>query len=1597
MKKGFTLFILLMVTTLLMGRWIEIRPVQETELFSCDQESRGSATVEFTLDGFDLEEKVYAGDTYTVISHEGSGSLLEIGMPDLPVFTKALIIPGQGNATLEIISYEKRDFEHIVVYPQEELQYESEEPRDNFTINNEFYEGRGIFPAEIAWAGDPAIMRDFRILPVTFSPFQYDAGSGILSVYTNIRVQVTTSGRGGINAKYTERKRSRAFEEMYRSNTLNYDQLGLRDDYQVPTILFICNNDNSVLTNLGYLVEWKRQKGFNVEVATTSQTGSTSASIKNYIQNAYDTWENPPEYVNIIGDGSGAYTIPTWYTGSSYIGEGDHPYCQLEGDDILGDLIMGRMTFSSISVLQTVINKVLTYEKTPYMTNSAWYNRALIVGDPSYSGYSCFAFGKGVKELMLDFPGNFWSDDNFVEVYNSPYSSQINGAINLGVSFFAYRGFGDHSGWNYGSTNNGYMMPFMAFPTCNANDWQAFTGLAEGFYLMGTPTTPNGGIGALGTASSGTHTPFNNAIAIGLWGGIFRDNIYSMGGSVLQGKYYLWLTFPQNPSNLVYDFSVWNTLMGDGSVELWTRLPQNLSVVYEDVIASGANYYEVTVFDSIGSAAEGAWVTLYGEDDDFTATGYCNYTGTAILDLDGASDGEYTLTITKHDHIPVIETVTIEEVAQYVDIFGVIYDDASGNGNGIVNPGESVEVMLTLINTGTTGVNSVNAEISCSNNFVTIITSEAAFGNITSGGTATAGFELEFAGALQGGTDILTELVITDDNGNEWTTWLYIPIEGASLYASGYTIDGDGVIDPGETDELYFTIQNNGNLQATAVNGLLSCNNRRITIVDSLGAFGNIAAGEAGNNASNRFTITASSAILPGTFIPFRIRITNADGYDSFVTMSVVIGEAEVTDPYGPDAYGYWCYDDEDTGYAKCPEYDWIEIDPDYGGEGTSVSWEGAYPAGTGGDTGTYANFDLPEDFSFVFYGEDYNDLCISTSGWIAPGHHESGNFMNYPIPGPQGPSPMIAVFWDDLAIDTGDVLYYYDEELHYFVVEWSRIFNGDTEAGETFQVILYDLIYYPTTTGDSEIKMQYLDVTNNNSGNYPSNHGQYCTVGLENEDSLIGLQYTFNNSYPEACKVLEDEMAILFTPPPIPPDGPFLGVSSFCAISGDDNYIEAGETAAISVTLENMGAETAHNISVEISITDPFITINDNTETYPELPANEFASLEEAFTIEISENVPDFYVFYLEVIISCDEDSWNWMLPFTAYWANTFAVDQDSIHYELQLMETGTQGFTLTNTSSLPVDFYIRTDETTPTGRDITGTTITMDTDSFTPGEETTWTFEVQNAAIDNEWLSDAWLDFPLGVTVLDASDVVGGSGGDLIWDGTTGAGQRINWHGLTSNNWGVIHDGEIAIWDVDVQLSTEFAGDMSIGWEAGGDGYGGEPHNVSGEIYLLYPLRWMNLDTSSGTLAGDESRLITITFDAGNIEAGVYCGDIVITCESWDTQIIHVVLNVEAVGHNSNPLPAAAELTGNYPNPFNPETEIAFRIPAAALVELKVFNSKGQLVRTLADSWFPAGAHSLHWDGKDSTGMGAATGIYFYRLRTAGFEGSGKMILMK
>ncbi len=97
------------------------------------------------------------------------------------------------------------------------------------------------------------------------------------------------------------------------------------------------------------------------------------------------------------------------------------------------------------------------------------------------------------------------------------------------------------------------------------------------------------------------------------------------------------------------------------------------------------------------------------------------------------------------------------------------------------------------------------------------------------------------------------------------------------------------------------------------------------------------------------------------------------------------------------------------------------------------------------------------------------------------------------------------------------------------------------------------------------------------------------------------------------------------------------------------------------------------------------------------------------------------------------------------------------------------------------------------------------------------------------------------------------------------------------------------------------------------------------------------------------------------------------------------------------SEDIPAPALALTNYPNPFNPETTISFALPQDEQTAIKVYNLRGQLVKTLVNDRMEAGEHEVVWSGRDDSGKNVSSGVYFLRMQTSGKTISRKLMLIK
>ncbi len=94
---------------------------------------------------------------------------------------------------------------------------------------------------------------------------------------------------------------------------------------------------------------------------------------------------------------------------------------------------------------------------------------------------------------------------------------------------------------------------------------------------------------------------------------------------------------------------------------------------------------------------------------------------------------------------------------------------------------------------------------------------------------------------------------------------------------------------------------------------------------------------------------------------------------------------------------------------------------------------------------------------------------------------------------------------------------------------------------------------------------------------------------------------------------------------------------------------------------------------------------------------------------------------------------------------------------------------------------------------------------------------------------------------------------------------------------------------------------------------------------------------------------------------------------------------------------VPEGMQLRNNYPNPFNAGTGISFSLDKPAQVNLLIYNTLGQLVRTLASGFMQEGVHEFYWGGDDDSGNMLSSGVYIYSLESDGIRFSKKMSMLK
>ena len=162
------------------------------------------------------------------------------------------------------------------------------------------------------------------------------------------------------------------------------------------------------------------------------------------------------------------------------------------------------------------------------------------------------------------------------------------------------------------------------------------------------------------------------------------------------------------------------------------------------------------------------------------------------------------------------------------------------------------------------------------------------------------------------------------------------------------------------------------------------------------------------------------------------------------------------------------------------------------------------------------------------------------------------------------------------------------------------------------------------------------------------------------------------------------------------------------------------------------------------------------------------------------------------------------------------------------------------------------------------------------------------------------------------------------------------------------------------------------------------------NGRVYTIH----LTIEDGNGNI-GDATCQVTVPHDKKDtaIDDGVSY-EVYSNCGSGMGKLVNRNPELNEI---ENILPSEFQLFPNFPNPFNPTTEISFALPKESEITLYIYNSSGQIVKELAFGQFAAGTHRLTWNATDDSGNRVASGIYLAVLKAGNFVAQNKLILTK
>jgi hypothetical protein len=405
------------------------------------------------------------------------------------------------------------------------------------------------------------------------------------------------------------------------------------------------------------LAEWKHKKGMKSKVVKLSETGPTQLLIRNYIFEAYNTWQIKPEFLLLVGAPN---FIPFPYVNYTYT---DNYYTDVTGD-LFNEILSGRITAHSETEAQTVVNKILLYERTPFMEDTSWFKDACLVVREDYNVYPPVSGDDSIYWENIHHAKNYMEDNGYQTIDTlsrllGNSASHIIQNVNEGRAFLLYRGSGVNNWWdpfgvNPDYANNGEMLPIVLSITCKTIGTGSTAAAAEKWLLTGTPTEPRGASGYFATTTTITQGAYlRSAVCKGFFDALFLQGKNTFGEACEEGRKRVYNMYGSSSEYRGF------TTLGDPEMNLWTAVPKNINIVHDSKIDLKADSLHVRV-EQGNEPGDSALVCIM-LDDLVYDYGYTSPQGDITFYLDSLTLGTMDITATGKNMKPYEGTIEIVE------------------------------------------------------------------------------------------------------------------------------------------------------------------------------------------------------------------------------------------------------------------------------------------------------------------------------------------------------------------------------------------------------------------------------------------------------------------------------------------------------------------------------------------------------------------------------------------------------------------------------------------------------------------------------------------------------------------------------------------------------------------------------------------------------------------------------------------------------------------------------------------------------------------------------------------------------------------------